>query len=78
MAKTKNYKTMPMKKIGNKFWRLWGTYGTKRLVDREKKKARREGYRLRSEKVAEGYKLWYLPRNQQMARRDYARFKEGR
>lgn len=71
------YKTMPVKKIGGKYWRLWGTVGTKRLVEWEKKKARREGYGMRSEKFGDRYRLWYLPQNQDMAKRDYERFKRG-
>lgn len=77
MAKARLYKTMPMKKIGRQYWRLWGTVGTKRLVDWEKNKAKRDGYGMRTEKVAEGYKLWYLPHDQEMSKRDYDRFKKG-
>ncbi len=72
------YKASAIKRRGKDYYRLWSTVGTKRLVEWETHRLKADGVKYFVERFGGDYRIWYRPGTQDIARRDYQRFKARR
>jgi len=75
--KTPVYKPSPVRKRGRLYYRLWGSFGTRRQAEWSARDLIGSGYgdRYFIAEFGDGYRVWYAPHTQAMTKRDYQRFR---
>jgi len=68
------YRVAPVKKIGTKYYKLYGTAGTLKRINLQKDHLVKSGYKTTISKHNDTYSIYYLMHDQSFAKREYERY----